>query len=554
MRILIALIALLPFAATAGGLTDLLPERVETNLQSRIKANEYPAVVMAVVDCKRSHIYAFGTLADGQQPDAGTVFEIGSVTKTFTATLLAQAVQAGELKLETPVAELLPDVTFHAHQNKPISLGSLATQHSGLPRLPGNLAPANTADPYADYGADQLRHFLAGYTPAHEPGSHYEYSNLGVGLLGYALARRSGMTYPQLLEQRIFRPLGMRMTGVDMSDAMKQHLAVGHDHGGQPVGNWHFQALAGAGAILSTGHDMLRYLQANMGTLNTPLHAAMSMAQEPREKVSADERIGLIWMTRHFSSADVVWHNGMTGGYASFIGFTADHRKGVVILTNVQKSVDDLGFAALVPEASLAPARKRMQLPAAALDQYAGSYRLAPGFDLRVFRKQDQLYAQASGQDAFPIFASAADEFFANVAGISISFKRNDAGKVNELILHQNGDRPAPRISEQAASAEPSQKEVKLQPAVLAEYVGRYTLAPGVAFTVTLHGDQLMVQLTGQQAFPVFASSRDHFFYRVVDAQLRFQRDKSGKVDALILHQAGRDQTASRVESQSSGG
>jgi serine-type D-Ala-D-Ala carboxypeptidase/endopeptidase len=546
MKRLIALIALLPLVALATRAPEALPARVEKNIRARIAAGQYPAMVVAVVDGKHSRIYAFGTLAADRKPDADTVFEIGSVTKTFTATLLAQDVLAGRVALDEPVARLLPGFKLPSRNGKTITPGNLATQHSGLPRLPDNLAPANMHDPYADYGDARLKAFLAGYTLEHDPGSTYAYSNLGFGLLGDALAHHAGRTYGELLQQRIFKPLGMHSSAVMVTPGMRSRLAVGHDALGKPAGVWTFKAMAGAGAIKSTAADMLRYLQANMGRLRTPLRRAMALAHRPRADGPPGNRVGLAWMTRHDADGDVIWHNGMTGGYASFMGFRRDGSRGVVILVNAQQPVDDLGFATLLDDAPLAPAHKRVAMSARALEAYVGRYRLAPNFILRIFRDKDQLYAQATGQGALPIFASARDEFFANIGDISMTFKRDASGKVDSLVLHQQGDHPAPRIT--GEEAEDGPHAVTLPPATLAEYVGRYRLGGSIVFDVTLREGQLMVQLSGQPAYPVYASAHDRFFYRVVDARIDFQRDAKGRVDALVLHQGGMAQRAARVE------
>lgn len=542
-------LALLPVIASADGNPALLPARVDQAIHARMDAGEYPALVIAVVDGKQSRVYAYGKLANGNAPDADTVFEIGSVTKTFTATLLAQAVRKGELKLDTPVAKLLPGFTIPSRDGKTITLENLATQHSGLPRMPTNFMPADSSNPFADYDVTKLKSFLAGYTLTHDPGSRYEYSNLGVGLLGYALAQHAGSTYDALVQQQIFTPLDMRSSATTLNAAMRARLAPGHDKTGKSVSNWTFDTLAGAGAIKSSGADMLRYLKANMGLLKTSLYPAMQLAHKPRAAVPGG-RIGLVWMTRHDADGDVIWHNGMTGGYASFMGFTADGHHGVVVLTNEPSSVDDLGFATLLNDTALAPAHKSLSMTPKELDEYIGNYRLAPKFILKVFRASDQLYAQASGQGAFPIFPGARDEFFAKVGDIAISFRRDNAGKVDRLILHQHGDRSAPRISDAQADAAVGEHAVTIAPATLANYVGHYRLGPNAMFDVALKDGQLMVQLTGQSAFPVFASARDKFFYRVVNAQIDFQRDANGKVDALVLHQNGVDQRAPRVEAR----
>jgi CubicO group peptidase (beta-lactamase class C family) len=519
-----------------------LPERVAKAAQERIAAGTYQTIVFAVVDGDKSEIVAFGKLPDGKTPDGDTVYEIGSITKTFTATLLAEAVQSGRLQLDEPVAQLLPDFKIPARNGKQITLLEIATQHSGLPRMPSNLAPADPANPYADYGTAQLKAFLAGYELPRDPGASYEYSNLAFGLLGTALSQNAHRPYGVLLQRKILQPLGMTMSGIVFSDAMRARLAPGYDESGKPAKNWDFDALASAGAIRSTATDLLRYLKANMRAGQTPLTKAMKFAQFPRADMDKDTRIGLAWMIDH---GNVVWHGGVTGGYRSFLGFTIDGRHGVVVLTNTPSSPDDLGFATLMSDAPLEPTYKAISLPSASLDEYAGSYKLAEGFVLKVFRADDQLFAQATGQDAFPIYPSAPNEFFARVAGISISFTRDAKGAVNGLVLHQNGDRAAPKMS--AAELPQQPKEAQLDAATLQSYAGKYQLAPGYVFDITLTGSHLFAQLTGQAALPVFASAKDEFFYTVAEAKLSFERDAKGNIVAVVLHQNGRDMRAPRM-------
>jgi serine-type D-Ala-D-Ala carboxypeptidase/endopeptidase len=519
----------------------VLPERVEKAAQERVEAGTYRTLVFAIVDGDKSEVVAFGKLENGEAPDGDTVYEIGSITKTFTATLLAEAVLAGRVTLDTPVARLLPDFKVPSRGGREITLGELAMQNSGLPRLPSNSLPKDPTNPYADYDAAKLKTFLAGYELPRDPGATYEYSNLGFGLLGYALAQASDTTYGAMTAEDIFRPLGMSMSGAALTDAMRAHLAPGHDASRNSVRAWDFDALAGAGAVKSTADDMLRYLRANMGIGASPVVAATQFAQQPRGNAMRAMRIGLAWMT---TPSGIVWHSGETGGYASFIGFTADRRHGVVILTDTGVTADDLGFAALDAGAEIAPAQKAIDLPAAALDDYVGTYKLADNFLLEVFASGDALLAQATGQGAVPIFPSAPNEFFARIAGISLSFMRGANGMVDGLVLHQNGDHRAPRLS--AAELPPEPKEITLDAAVLGDYVGRYQFDFGM-FDVVLKREALEVHLTGQPPLPVFASAKDKFFYKAVDAQLDFQRDAGGKIVAVVLHQNGRDMRAQRM-------
>jgi serine-type D-Ala-D-Ala carboxypeptidase/endopeptidase len=525
-------------SAAAGALS----ERVEKAAQERVAAGIYQTLVFGVVDGDKSEVVTFGKLGDGKAPNGDTVYEIGSITKTFTATLLARAVHSGRVALDTPVGQLLPDFRIPSRGGKEITLGELGTQHSGLPRLPSNLLPADWANPYADYDATKLKTFLDGYQLPRDPGASYEYSNLGFGLLGYALAQSERTTYAALADREILEPLGMTMTGQVFTDAMRSHLAPGHDDSGKPAKNWDFDALAGTGAIRSTANDMLRFLRANMGIDQSPLVAAMTLAQQPRSETATSNRVGLAWMT---TEKGIVWHTGGTGGYRSFLGFTADRRRGVVIFANTAVDVENLGFAALDAEAPLQPAYQAVVLPDASLADYAGTYKLRDKFLLKVFRMNDGLYARATGQSAIPIFPSAPNEFFAKIAGISITFTRDAAGNVTGLVLHQGGDHPAPKLS--ASELPPEPKEIEVDAVALGDCVGKYKFDFGALLDVVLKGDHLEAQLGGQPAFPIFASARDEFFYKIVEAQLHFERDATGKVVAVVLHQNGRDMRAPRI-------
>lgn len=413
-------------------------------VRDRIATGTYQTLVFGVVDGDKSEVIAFGKLDDGKAPDGDTVYEIGSITKTFTATLLAQSVLAGRVTLDTPVAQLLPDFQVPSRGGMEITLGELGTQHSALPRVPSNLQPKDAGDPYAGYDAAKLKAFLAGYQLPRDPGATYEYSNLGFGLLGFALAQSERMAYGALIDQGILKPLGMSSSGAVFSDAMRARLALGHNNRGDVAKNWHMDALAGAGAIHSTANDMLRYLRVNMGVDQSPLAEAMKLAQQPRSDMTKTMRIGLAWMT---TRKGTIWHNGETEGYRSYIGFTADGRRGVVVLSNTDAYLDDLGFGALDPDAKLLPAYQAIVLPNASLDEYVGTYKVGDRLLLKIFRTNDQLLVQETGQGPIPIFPSAPNEFFARSVRASASFTRDPGGEVNGLVLHQNGDHAARKLS-----------------------------------------------------------------------------------------------------------
>jgi serine-type D-Ala-D-Ala carboxypeptidase/endopeptidase len=216
----------------------------------RVDAKRSAGIVAGIVDSDGRRVAAYGDPGPGQPPlDASSVFEVGSITKVFTATLLADMVARGEVALDEPGARLLPQAArVPTRGNRQIELMDLATQTSGLPRLPANLRWEDPAHPtMAGYTADQLYEFLSGYRLTRAIGSQYEYSNLGFGLLGHALALRAGTSYEQLVRERILKPLGMTMTGISLTRAMKERFALPHGERGDVVPVWDYGALAASG-------------------------------------------------------------------------------------------------------------------------------------------------------------------------------------------------------------------------------------------------------------------------------------------------------------------
>jgi len=335
-------------AAEPSTLDDLIKRRAET----LIEESGVVGLAVGVVDEGQTHAVCVGHRSSrGPATDQRTLFEIGSVTKTFTGLLLADAVVRGTVKLEQPVSELLPSNTVvPKFAEQPIRLVDLATQTSGLPRLPTNLVPFNPFNPYAYYQVDDLYKFLAGHELTRAPGKEYEYSNLGMGLLGHALARQAGKTYEELLNERICGPLGMTDTAITLSKDQASRLASGTFMFGLPAMNWDLPAIPGCGAVRSSLRDMLIYLRANLsGT--TPLAKAIALAHEPRFTIREANatfpdklEIGLAWHITTDAGDKIVWHDGMTGGYAAFVALVPGKHWGVVVLGNRATSeVDQFG-------------------------------------------------------------------------------------------------------------------------------------------------------------------------------------------------------------------
>jgi hypothetical protein len=401
------------------------------------------------------------------------------------------------------------------------------------------------ADPYGNYTLANLYTFLNGYTLTRDPGAQFEYSNAGVALLGDALANAKRTNYGQLLQDRVLTPLDMHETAIALQPQRRDRLAAGHDADGNPVPLWTFKAGAPAGAIISSLSDMLKYLRANM--LQGPLSKVCLFAQQPRDSIPSAQ-IGLIWWTNDFTS--IINHGGDTNGYHAWIAISPDHLHGVVVLTNGGGPVEDLALHAIDPDLPATVASRDAQLDAAALDGYVGVYNGAQAQTLTISHVGDHLVAQLSDQPAARLYPASKDHFYYRMVPARIDFIRDSQGKAYALVMREQGEalvftRPGLRTPPPSALAPSYPPVIALDSQTLDEYAGDYFGATTTLhFTVTREGNSLFVQLDDQPAYQVFPASQDHFYYKIVDAQIDFQRDAQGRVNALVLHQNGYDITS----------
>jgi serine-type D-Ala-D-Ala carboxypeptidase/endopeptidase len=524
-------------------------------LDTRVAAAPGLGIVVGIVDRGRTTIAKAGSTGTGVPLDEHTVFEIGSVTKTFTGTILASMVRDGTVRLDDPVAKYLPaSVHVPSRDGKLITLLNLATQHSGLPRIPSNL-DAGSVDPYARYGTEKLYAFLNGYRLTRDPGARFEYSNLGIGLLGVALANAAHTSYPVLLRKRVLQPLGMSDTAVETPGSSRSRMAAPHTTDGDPSTNWTFDALAPAGGITSTVADMLKYVRCNMG--QGPLAQTCLFAQQPRDTIPGNH-IGLTWWTGDV--LHVVHHGGDTVGYHAAVAISSDHASGVVVLTNGGLPVEDVAINALEPSVHVAQPEPPRHTDPALLDTYVGTYAGPYGLTFVITRRGDQLFAKLNAQETTHVYPAGPDRFVYRVVAAQLDFTHDAQGRVNAVVLNQDGRtlvfvRPgmsAPTAVPTAVPSAPASPAasyppvVPLDAATLDGYTGTYVVNESLAFTVRRAGDGLEVQLTGQAFYPVYASAKDRFFYKIVDAQIDFERDAGGAVSGLVLHQNGQNIAATR--------
>jgi CubicO group peptidase (beta-lactamase class C family) len=341
----------------AAGLEDQIGGLARPFLQDK----KYLCMVVGVLLPEERHVFAYGQYTLGGTtvvPNELTIFEIGSISKVFTGTMLAQLVRDGVVKLEDPVQKHLPpELQAPKRGGHEMTLLDLATHYSGLPVQPTNLAPFLVTTPTRDWGNPYLHYQLAHVAQnlrdiqlERDPGSKFEYSNLGAGVLGHALVHAvHAASYEDLLVRRITQPLLMRDTLVHLNTEQQLRWAPGHTKIGFPAPPWDFSSLEGCGGIRSTVHDMLTFAAANLGEQETTLGPALRLAHQPRRDTEMGDRIGLFWLTTPWlgKGREVLFHNGGTGGYRSFLGLVPATKTAVVILSNSPHNLDDLGVQML---------------------------------------------------------------------------------------------------------------------------------------------------------------------------------------------------------------
>jgi CubicO group peptidase (beta-lactamase class C family) len=352
-------------------------------------------IVVGMISPAGRRVVAYGApdVGDPRRVNGETIFEIGSISKTFTALLLQDMALKGEVGLDDPVSKYLPPGTkVPSRGGKAITLRQLATHTSGLPEDLPNPKAKRLEEAFDNATEAALYDFLATYQLTRDPGSEWDYSNLGVGLLGVALSHRAGTDLDTLIRQRVTGPLGMHSTALTITPELQPRMAVGHDAFLRPEPPYQMgPAEQAAGQIRSSADDMLKYLAAEMGYVSTPLKPAMdAMLTREQPGMAGGFKQALGWMILDEPSGRIVTHSGGTFGQRAFTAFNPKTREGVIVLSNAESAtgVDDIGLHIIsgLPINPLAPAppapvkgvaRPEQSLSAEAAKAFVGRYRLS---------------------------------------------------------------------------------------------------------------------------------------------------------------------------------
>ena len=552
VRLVLSLVAFDPSLAAAQHFPA--DEDLRVMLRYLVEDGETPGIVVAYMEADgATKILSYGSAGlDARPLGPKSVFEIGSINKTFTGALLAEAVRRGEAALEDPVREFLPDhVSVPSWEGREITLLDLTTHTSGLPRLPDNHVPADRRDPYADYTVEEMYEFLSNHELRREPGTEMEYSNIGVGILGHALARAAGMSFVDLVGERITGPLGMDMTGYALEGAVAEWMTRGHS-GGNVVPYWFAtEAIQGAGGLRSNAEDMLRYLEANLGPPESDLERSMRVAQQPHRSVGDGVDGGLGWGMRTTPDGRVISHSGGTGGFSTFMGFNPELGVGAIRLANTNGFGDDLMRDFVVRGAPL-------DLPEVSVDReslagFVGEYRFGAMPTWVRLEDEGYLTVQIPGNVRFKMYAESDTSFFVKRAPYRYWFSMGADGAV-DVIAEMSGSR---RSGERVSLDTPSSRLVagnpdrdRLDDEVIARYEGSYAVDLGgrtMAFEVFGREGELYSRPEGQDAEAMVRVGEHEFALRdQIDIRVTFTMDGE-LADGLAVEMNGRTYRGERV-------
>ena len=549
------LLSAFSFRASAEDFTDA----IHAYLQSCVETHKVNAgIVVGIVDEHGSRVISYGKLDNGtdQEVNGDTLFEIASVTKTFTALLLQDMIERGEMKLDDPVAKYLPkSVTMPSRNGKEITLLQLATHASGLPRSPRKSDPKVFTTP-ADITVESVYDFLSGYKLTRDPGAKFDYSDLGMGLLGETIALKAGTDYESLVVDRICRPLKMDSTRITLTGELKSRFATGHNQLGYAVPNADFQTLKGCGALRSTANDLLKYVSANLGLTQstlTPLmektHAIHFQSDTPSGYVSTGGSIGLAWFVVFDPQGrKIVRHGGASYGCKTFVGFDLTRRRGVVVLSNSQDSfgIEPLGMLLLQSQWQSERRPKETKISSPVYDSLVGQYRLSPDFALGMFTVRQFLGSASKAVIYIPAGFC--------LAVILVLLWRARSFRKRCIIL--GGATVVSGVLAALIVLVLSHRFCAIfNPSIIIRREGdhiftRYTRQFSPEANKLLPPFPTPVYLWSVVSIELLPESETHFFNRLTGMPMTFSRDARGKVTGLTAHASGAEFSFTKISDQ----
>jgi CubicO group peptidase (beta-lactamase class C family) len=517
-----------------------LAAQIDQIMTAAYKPDQPGAAVIVVKDGKTIFRKGYG-MADlelGVKIEPDHVFRIGSITKQFTAVAILELMERGKLSLSDEITRFFPDFPTHGQK---ITIEHLLTHTSGiksytsLPEWLSQWRKDMTVKEIIDLFKDKPMDFA--------PGEKWSYSNSGYILLGAIIEKVSGMSYEDFLQKNIFDVVGMKSSYYGNAGRIIAHRIPGYSKGKTGLENAAYLSMTqpyAAGSLLSTVDDLALW--------DAALYTDKLVKQETLKRAFTPYKLnngvvtgyGYGWTMVDYEGHLMIEHGGGINGFITYMLRVPQDHVFVSVLTNKDfgpTTPDDVAFKI----ACLAIGKPykdpvAISLAEKALDAYVGVYAIDEKEQRVISREGNQLYSQRSGGEKQPIYPLSETEFFYKESDTRLTFSKGESGAIAQVTAR--GRYGPPEIAKKTSKALPSaRKEIKLDPASLDQFTGEYEIAPGMAISVTKETDALMAQMPGQPKVQIFPESDTKFFLKVVDAQIEFVKDASGKINGAVLTQ-----------------
>jgi len=508
-------------------------------LSAQFKPGETGCAALVAIKGQIVYKKAFGmaNLELNVPMQSDMVFRVGSITKQFTAIAILQLMEQGKLSLQDEITKYIPDYPTQAYK---ITIEHLLTHTSGttsytnVPEFQSyvkeDLKPAEAIEKFRNLPMEFA------------PGTKWNYNNSGFFLLGYIIEKASGKSYQEYIEENLFKPAGMTNSLYGSDRKIVKNRAYGYQSDGDKTANADYLSMLlpySAGSIMSTVEDLYKW--------NRALLANKLVRKETLEKAWTEYKLsdgkgtyyGYGWFLRQLMGSPTIEHGGAINGYLCNSLYLPKEDIFVAVFSNNNgKSPENVSMKMAAVAIGKPLNYTEIQVSENMLDQYTGVYEDENGNQRMITKDAAKLWSQRSGGTKYQIKSFAADKFFFDDSFTILTFNRNSEGIVTNAVID---DRGAQVLWTKTNKPLPAHIEIKLEPEILNRYVGDYQLMPGFILTVTVEGDRIFTQATGQGKVEIYPESETKFFLKVVDASLDFVADESGNYNKVILHQGGKD-------------
>lgn len=516
-----------------------------SEIEHRMNVDQIPSVSMAFFDADGEvHYKSLGymSLDRSEAVDEHTLYEIGSVTKTFTASILMMLLDERGLDADVTINELIGsdhELQLPEPYGDAITLSHMMSHFSGIPRLPGNMIPADDSDPYKDYTIEAMIEYVSSMSYNRPPGEEFEYSNLVYMLLGYLVSEIEGKAFDDVLSERLTLPLEMNSTFREVPETNEHRVAQGSAFG-EPAASWHFDEMRGLGELRSSTYDMARYLKAQAGQL--PLEGIESVRKThvPVQELSSGRQMTQGWFVYEMEDGDtIIGHGGGTGGYRAFAAFSKETGRGAVVLTNSITDVADITLHLVNNGSPLRDLPELVYIDEHSAASITGMYLNDDIGMMTITYSEGVLRGQIQGQPALPLEHVEHLTYRNRMVGAEITFNMSDdESRASGFVLRQGGMEFQFAYTTEAPEGP---QRVEMSREELEEYAGNYDSNMGLSYEIRAADGYLSARLSGQPFASVYPEGNDRFFYDVVVAAMQFSRDDYGNINGVVLQQGGQE-------------